>query len=36
MLSGAVMYGALVYLLSGGLGKREKLHFKELPIDGEF
>ena len=33
MLSGAVLYGGLVYLLSGGLGKREKLHFEELPIE---
>lgn len=33
MLSGAILYGGLVYVLGGGLGKREQLHFKELPVE---
>lgn len=33
MLSGAVVYGALVYFLSGGIGKRKPFDYKEQPIE---
>jgi hypothetical protein len=33
MLRGAVLYGGMIYMFSGGMGTKRPLHFEEKAVD---